>query len=537
MARLLGVDAGRTVVRTVLVRTSYRRVAIEAVGEVPVQDVGGFVEGVPEAEQPEAQKKRHAAAVAEAIRAALAGQKADAASVALSGERTFFRRLELPAAAQKELESVLGFELEATVPFDIAEATYDYRILKRAPSDTALPIFAALARTDDVRDRIAVVREAVGFEPERVGVGALPLVNLTSVMPEIEEPWKAHLAPGAPPPERGPVAILELGETTTDVVVVVGGEAVFARTLSRGTVGLPASAPTLGRELRQTFAAWRAQGGAPLSALWVAGGGAQYHGVETFLSGELGVAVLPLPTPRIDGLTPDLAPSLPRFAKALGLAVGLAGRPRTFNLRRGALEAERRYPFLREKIPLLSGLAAVIVVSFGFSIVAESRALDSEREVIEARLAQVTRDVLGEETSDPDKARELLEKGPGADEDPLPRVDAFDVMVQLSKAVPKDVVHDIVELDVARGHVVIQGLVPTNRDAEHIAEQMKSNRCFRDVKIPRTTQFAEGKQKYVLEFDLKCEDKKKKPDAAAPADSASAAAGSASKPEAKPEGR
>ncbi len=535
MARLLGIDAGRTVVRTVLVRTSYRHVAIEAFGEVPVAPIAGPVDGLPEAELHEAQRKRQAAAEVEAIRAALGGQKADAVSVALSGERTFFRRLELPAAAQKELENVLGFELEATVPFDMADATYDYRILRRAPGDAAaLPIFAALARTDDVRDRIAVVRDAVGFEPERVGTGALPLVNLTTVMPELETPWKGAAVPGAPPPAAGPVAILELAETTTDIVIVQGGEAVFARTLSRGTVGLPASAPTLGRELRQTFAGWRAQGGEPLSALWLAGAGAAAPGAAHFLSTELGVAVLPLPAPRVDGVTPELAASLPRFAKALGLAVGLAGRPRTFNLRRGGLEAERRYPFLREKIPLLSGLAAVIVVSFGFSIVAESRALESERDVIEARLAQVTRDVLGEETSDPDRARELLEKGPGADEDPLPRADAFDVMVQLSKAVPKDVVHDVVELDVARGHVVVQGLVPTNRDAEHIAEKLKEHRCFRDVKIPRTTQFAEGKQKYVLEFEIKCEEKKKKADAA---DSAAPAAGSAPKPEAKPEGR
>ena len=535
MARLLGIDAGRTVVRTVLVRTSYRHVAIEQIGEVPVAPVLGFVEGVPEAEQPEALKKRQAAAEAEAIRAAVAGQKADAVSVALSGERTFFRRIELPGAAQKELESVLGFELEATVPFDMADAIYDYRILKKAPGETSLPIFAALARVDDVRERIAVVREAMSYEPERVGTGALPLVNLTTVMPELEAPWKGAEVPGAPPPSAGPIAILELGETTTDLVVVSGGEAVFARTLSRGTVGLPASAPTLARELRQTVASWRAQGGEPLSAIWLAGAGAQYQGAQTFLSDELGVAVLPLPAPRVDGVTPELAASLPRFAKALGLAVGLAGRPRTFNLRRGALEAERRYPFLREKIPLLSGLAAVIVVSFGFSIVAESRALDSEREVLEARLAQVTREVLGEETTDPERARELLEKGPAADEDPLPRADAFDVMVQLSKAVPKDVVHDVVELDVARGHVVVQGLVPTNRDAEHISDKMKEHRCFRDVKIPRTTQFAEGKQKYVLEFELKCEDKKKKADA--PADSAAPAASAAPKPDAKPEGR
>jgi general secretion pathway protein L len=534
MARLLGIDASRTVVRTVLVRTSYRRVAIEAVGEVPVAPVAGPDEGT-DVERHEVTRKRQFEAEKEAIRAAVAGQKSDAVAIALSGERTFYRRLELPIAAQKEMENVLGFELEATVPFEISEAVYDHRLLRRAAGDAGtLAIFAAIARTEDVRERIALVRDAVGFEPERVGTGALPLVNLTAVMPEIEHPWKGTAAAGTPVP-AGPVAILELAEMTTDVVILSGGEPVFARTLSRGTVGLPGSAPTLARELRQTLASWRTLGGEPLAAMYLAGAGAVALGAERFLSTELGVSVLRLPTPRVEGLTTDLAASLPRFAKALGLALGLAGRARAFNLRRGALEAERRYPFLREKIPLLSGLAAVIVVSFGFSIVAESRALDAERDALMARLSAVTRDVLGEETTDLDHARDLLEKGPGAEEDPLPRADAFDVMVQLSKAVPKDVVHDVVGLDVARGHAVVQGIVPTNRDAEHISDKMKEYRCFKDVKIPRTTQYAEGKQKYVLEFDIKCEDKKKS--GAAPADSAAPAAGSAAKPDAKPEGR
>jgi general secretion pathway protein L len=199
-------------------------------------------------------------------------------------------------------------------------------------------------------------------------------------------------------------------------------------------------------------------------------------------------------------------------------------------LRRGSLEAERSYPFLREKIPLLAGLGAVILVSFGFSVIAELRTLDTEHEMLTARLTAASRDVLGEETTDPDKAKELLDQGPGKnDEDPMPHVDAFDAMVGLSKSVPSDIIHDVVELDVARGHVTIQGTVPTVGDAENISKAMKdANKCFKDVKIARTSQFTEGKQKYVLELDLKCEEKKKPADAAA-AGSASAAA--SAKPE------
>ena len=86
----------------------------------------------------------------------------------------------------------------------------------------------------------------------------------------------------------------------------------------------------------------------------------------------------------------------------------------------------------------------------------------------------------------------------------------MDVMVQLSKAVPKEVTHDVVEFDVTRGHVMIQGIVPSVGDAQGIVDKMKEHRCFKDAKIARTSQFSESKQKYVLEIDIKCEDKEKK---------------------------
>jgi len=511
MARLLGIDATKTTVRVATVRTSYRRVMLEAFGEADIAWAGSEVE---------------------AIRIAAGGQKADGCAIALAGERSFYRRLQLPTAAQRDIENVLGFEIEATVPFEMDDAVFAYRMLRGSPGAAVVPIFAVIARTEDVRERIGVVREALGIEPERVGSGPLPLANLMAIMPELER------GPVGGPP--GPVAILNVGEGTSEFVVLLGGEAVFARTLSRGTAGLPESAHLLARDLRQTLGAWRSQGGDPLRGVYLAGMGASAQGADVFLATELGVNILPLPSANLEGVSAEQAAQVPRFAKALSLALGLTGRTKSLNLRRGVLEAERSYPYLREKIPMLSGLAAVILVSFGFSTIAEVRALDAERAMLTARLAAASADVLGEEISEPEKAKELLESGPGkADEDPLPRIDGFDVMVQLSKAVPKEMVHDVVDLDVQRGKVVIQGVVPAVADSDTIAKNMRENRCFKDVHVGRTTQYTEGKYKYQLELELKCEEKKKpkaEPDGSAqPATSGAGDARERPPPSAKPD--
>lgn len=570
MARLLGIDVSARVARAILVRTQYRKVVVEGLGEVPIEKTEGGTAA-------DAEIAAIRAAVAETQIGRPPGSRTswapgggadagarnlarpDAVAVALPGDRCFYRRLELPRAASREIANVLAFELESTVPFELDGAVWDHRVLKKSPTPELMALLTAIARTDDVMERVRVVNEAIGREPEMVGPGALPLANLVPLIPDLDPAMaaKARLKaaapprrglfsrkpapppPGtplplgiaqnggfaaddaptfvadAPPPiQLGPVAIVDLGETRSEIVFLVSGEPVFVRTISRGTAGLNAQlAGLLASDIKQTIGAFRASGGEPPIAVFLSGGGSSISDADSFFTSQLGVPVRRLPVPAVEGLSPEQAARMPHFGKALGLALGLDGGGRGLNLRQGALEASRDYPHLREKLPLLSGLAAVVLVSFGFSVVAEMRSLKAERERLDEHLAAVTKDVLGEEMRDPAAVREKLEAGSGSEEDdPLPGADGFDVMVQLSKSVPADVVHDVIEFDVQRGHAVIHGAVPKEADAQKIAdtiaEGMRKNPCMRDVKIQKVQQFGTDKQKYIMELDVRCKDKK-----------------------------
>lgn len=491
MAKWLGIDVGGESVRVVLVRSSYRKLAVEAIGEHDLATVP---------------------TLADAIRAAAGplATQGDSVAIAIEGERTFVRSLELPPTALRQLGDVLPYELEAQLPVELDQTVYDHLVRRRESNDAPVRVLAVAARIDDVRARVDLVKEALAIEPERVGCGGFPLAALVGFVPELAA--------------AGPIGVLDLGETRSELVVFEKGEPAFSRTVGRGTAGLPGSAPPLARELRQSIAAWRATGGAPLERIHLAGPGAGASGAEAFLQAELGIEVTPLPSPRVEPMPPEQLAQMPRFAKALGLALSLAPRAKTMNLRRGPLAYERGYGFLREKVPILSGLAAVIAVSFLFSTWAESRALSREKETLASALGQLSQQVLGEETTDPKRAMELLDRGPGGpDEDPLPHADAFDVMVELSKAVPDTMTHDVEELDVQRGHVTIHGIVPTIPDAQQIAGALKAYKCFQDVKIVRTNQVVgEDKQKYALELDIKCPTEGKGDKKASPASSGSA---------------
>ena len=73
MSRLLGIDASTSAVRVAVIRTSYRRVSIEALAEIDVAAMGG--------------------SEVEAVRAVAGAVKAEGVAVVLSGERSLYRRI------------------------------------------------------------------------------------------------------------------------------------------------------------------------------------------------------------------------------------------------------------------------------------------------------------------------------------------------------------------------------------------------------------------------------------------------------------
>jgi general secretion pathway protein L len=508
MAIHVGLDIGTTAVKVAVVRAQYRKVRVEALASVDVV-------AAPTLE----------AAIHQAMSLALGGKPGghDGIAVGLEGDRLAFRQLSLPSSASKQLQAALPYELESKLPFDLDDAVWDYRLLTTARrtsiKSTDLDIFAAVAKLEDVRTRIELVKAAVAVEPERVGVAALPLVNLLGYLPNVSA--------------TDAVAIVDIGTRRSEIVISVCGELAFARAVSFGTEGLPGTASRLARELRATIASFRSQGGAAPVQVVLSGGGAFVAGAEAFIAAELGVPVHSITKLNVE-LNPliaaDALGAMPRFAKSIGLALSLGARAEDLNLRRGPLAFERGFGWIKEKLPLVAGLGIVIGATFGASVLMQLVHAAQEHAVLSKALSAVTNDVLGEATDDAERANTLLaQRAAGADEDPLPHADAFDVMVRLSEAVPQSVVHDIDELDIQKGHVTVRGVVASVSDAQSIAGSLKSEPCFADVKITRTNQMVGGdRQKYEMEFDLKCpEDQKakKKPDAKAAESAAATASG------------
>ncbi len=481
MARVVGVDIEGSLVRAVLLQVNARRVAIEQMQEISI-DVAGSLE--------EALK----------LIAVPMLQHGEAVAASMNGTEVLVHRLNLPKTALKQLTEVLPYEIESMVPIDIDELVYDYHVLK-ADASEGVSVLTVCARTEQVRRFIDHLAQGLGREPERVGCGAASLANLIGMADVLKQP--------------GPYALVDLGLLQSEVVIVADGEVRSLRTLSRGVSGLPETAGQLSAELRQTFLAWAGQGGARVEQVYLSGSGAATPLAAEYLSGTLGTPVARLPALSFQNLTPEVSESVPRFAKAIGAALGLVGRPRDFDLRRGTLSFQRGYGFLKEKIPLLVGFGIAIAVSFLFSMAANLYALSLEKTKLLDSLAKVSTEVLGREAEDVDDAMALLAKAREQEElDPLPMLDAYDVLIEISKAVPSSITHDIESFDMQRGHVRLNGILGTADEAQRILTGLKEHRCIKDANVVKITQAVNSdRKKYVLEFDVKCpeESSKKKP--------------------------
>lgn len=525
MANLLGIEISPDAVRGVLIRTSLRNKQIARFEEVPILPASAIAEAPapapglvaldPTIEGAPAEGAALAAEVAaveppDPVRVAIdelvrrMGPGRPSIVAALPGEEASVRRIELPAAVAKKIDELLPIEMEALVPFDPDETLLDHQAIgveggKLSSLVVAVPKSRVRAHLDQLAEWHA--------DPVELAVGAAALDGLAQIAPALAT--------------EGPHVVVHLGARRTDVCVLVRGAAALARTISAGiadvgdaafaTAGAPGSAAErLARELRQTLAAWRMQGGDAPAAVHLSGLGVHDERVGAWIGAVLGITPQLLEVPDTLPVASGADPAMrARFGLALALAARATGRTKRLDLRKGEFVARRTTGLLRRHAALFAACAAALVVSFLFSTYARWSVLDARREMLEAQLAQVTRERLGEETRSPTRARTLLESG-GARSDPMPRFSAYDALAAISGAIPEDVTHDVQRLHVdlgddrSGGHFELAGIVRSIEDRDRIAQALGQVECFRELELGPLTQAPNDRRLYRVEADILC---------------------------------
>jgi len=142
-------------------------------------------------------------------------------AISLAGHSSVMvKRIPLPEMSEEELSESIRFEAEQYIPFPIDEVSLDFQILGPRPEAGQMDVIIVAAKKDVMNEYISVLKDA-GLNPVVVDVAAFALSNMYELNYEIE-PNKV-------------VALFNIGASTLNMCIVMGGLPVLARDSSAGS--------------------------------------------------------------------------------------------------------------------------------------------------------------------------------------------------------------------------------------------------------------------------------------------------------------
>jgi Tfp pilus assembly PilM family ATPase len=541
-----GIDIGAYSIKFVVFEVGFRQSLFRE----------AFEERVPEGNEPLIARQ------VDAIREGLGRVSSDAMLyVALPGDLTSIRSLELPFGDPRKIDQVIGYELEGQIVHALDEVVFDHVTVRTDEAGSS--VLAVAAKQTDVAATLDALR---GGDIDPRSLFAAPVVYHALEIDDARVDAESGKVP----------AILDIGHLRSNLFIGRDGVGIAARTITRGghhltmaladglglepakaeewkckdarlaPAGVPLSNPRearpneilraalagIVREVRQTLASFRAATHKDVGVLYLTGGTARLTGIVGFLEDELGLQVAFLRVPNNpqglgragdgsgadDGVPEDLfdaskttrlpsaAAESSLFALSTAIALAASRGGREIDLRRGPFIYSVSFSALRQKAPHLALLAASILVAAGFDVSASLSNLRDERKGLDARMKTATSEIFGQPRSDAKEITQLLRKGFKEELAPVPRATAFDLLDQISKKVPSDdeIVLDIGELDIRPKKTFIKGTVDSATAVDEIAEKLKEIDCYEDVTKGSVTEVSGDAKQFTLSVASKC---------------------------------
>jgi general secretion pathway protein L len=527
-----GIDLGTYSVKLALLEAGFRATRLRGLDEI----------AVPSGDEPLIERQM------QAVREALSQLGSEVTPyLAIPGDQLSVRVLELPFSEARKIEQVVGYELESQIVNPIEDVVFDHLVAAQRPEGTT--VLAAAARREDLATFLAAA-DAQNVHPRALFAAPViyrSLFRVTDPLP----------APSPPAPCR---AVVDIGHDRTNICIVRGGNAIFARTIRRGGAHLTAAiarafgadldraeqakrgeaflaspgnpaktpllvkldavlrealAPTM-RELRQTLASFSATARQDVEALLVVGGGGRLAGLLTYLETELGVPARYLSSRDVlenvgrggaaDAGEESAAPESDAHALAAAIALAAARGSREIDFRRGPFAYRANFSILRQKAAHLAMLGVAILLAGGIDVGARLSSLRTERKALDKDLKAATQELFGKPREDAEAVTELLRKGFREELAPLPKATAFDLLDQISRKVPpsEKVKLDVGELEIRPKKTFIKGTADTAAAVDEIAGKLKEIDCFEEVTKGAITEVSGGAKQFTLTIASKC---------------------------------
>jgi type IV pilus assembly protein PilM len=272
--------------------------------------------------------------------------------VSASGKGTLIRYIDMPRMSFKDLKKAFAIESDKYFPFPKDTIYTDCHILDPKSADKKMSVLVAAVKKDVVDARIKLLRE-VGIDPMAVTLSAAAVSNAFTAIPP------AMLAQTVRTKGAGTVALVDIGESSTNLMIISAGVPRFSRDIFIGITeivkritnvagvsaveagaflykteerpeaaqkALEAIVSSLVSEIRLSFDYFITEKNMPIGQLYLIGEGVVIPGIEEIFVQSMDIPLVvwnPLEklilAPRIDRGTVEKEGR--RFITALGLAL------------------------------------------------------------------------------------------------------------------------------------------------------------------------------------------------------------------------
>ncbi|HCU23397.1 MAG TPA: hypothetical protein DF383_00125 [Deltaproteobacteria bacterium] len=460
----------------------------------------------------------------------------DACVVALPGSLASFRHLSLPFGNVKKIDQTLEFELETQIPFDIEEILFDYTILSMKEQES--DVLAAYVKKADFKSYLEHIQLS-GFEPRYVGIDTVDLSYLTF--------------PGVLPPE-GVFAVLDLGHSKSNLIVLEGHKIRWLRCLSWGGNTLTqavaqalkleekeaevwkhtegqvlagsedpglqavyAGVEDLQQQIKQTLFAFNEDGGPPLEALYLCGGTSRLQGMDSFFSSRLNINVglldvLDESFVQVQDLENARHVAPTAFAAALHAVYPNKGVK--LNFRRGEYAYKKDIEQLGGSLKKIGLVAAsVAVLALVYFIIAYTT-LSSQVDTMNKNVAKLVKasvpDLPKGKGQNAKEAVQLLDGRISAIAEKLKKVEgdtsvsSLEILKLISAAVPprSELVIDIDDLNISPERVRLEGRALSYEGVDKLKAAMEKVDKFKNVQTGNVRKGVRDEIKFSLSFDV-----------------------------------
>lgn len=416
--------------------------------------------------------------------------------VSIPADHFSFRNLQVPFSSLKKIKMVLPYELEPNLPYHIDDLVFDFQTIDTAEAGENSELIAATVEKSQLNPYLEAL-SAFKIDPEIVTISGLPVALCLASQ---SDPGEDQL-------------VVEINKQSSTLIASASGQIQLIRSFPIPAAG-PSRLKMLAMQIKRTLAAFEEMNQMefqPVEILITGNGLADGNLTEALAKAtELPVKLSKL-ADQLDVLFEAEAQdewNHARMDNALALALMEIEDLDGLNFHTGQFAVQKFIAKNKNQVIKTGILAAAVLALFLFNVLVDSYTLQRRLDRLDSQITEIYKSTFPGVRKIVDPYQEMKAKLREAKKKSVfyqetgPHVRSIDILNNISKQIPKDIVVDITRLVIGSESVLISGNTVGFDSVDDIKGRLEQIEFFNKVTISSANMDRSGKE---VRFMLKAE--------------------------------